>query len=624
MLKALAKLRNQLWNYPDDLFFNPDSVSATVARAYKLSRPLSHFIFAGVLTVFIFLYAFGAYRALAGGRGSVLIEGVVVGIDAQGRIQIPSKISPLLPSAIQIEKDISELIYEPLIRYKGEGEIELVLAGDITRIQEGADYEFTVREGVQWHDGTRFTIDDVIRSLEIVSQLDDTNTNSYVQAIKQMAWEKTGENTIRICTVANRAVISDMTNKCSGVSGDKPILANFLELISIKIIPTHLAADINARTISQPDPILNRFPVGTGKYKFGGITGNVISLDMNTNYYQTKPQIKQIKFKLYKTDREAVAAIQNGEVHTFSTASTEFLAEIRDYEQIKPVLSPVLGNQYWAIYFNLRKNPDGSPLGPSFFQDVNVRKAISHAINRTDVLEVLSGVGEEALGPIAKASYFYNEKATWSTYNQAEAERLLAEAGWTRRGDQTLTKDGVKLSFNLSFVDSPDRKRVVESIRRNLEDIGIELIPAPRVLSELTTEVLTPKQFDALLYGMNTFIDPDRYELFHSSEAVRLNLSGYVGSDETVKIEGGTTVRLPRVDRLLEQGRSFDPLVAKANRKEAYDRFQELLAADSPMAFLYNPQFIYLTNSRVENVDLSNVGGIEQRFRNIDSWWVAY
>ncbi|MBE0573707.1 hypothetical protein IH575_02270, partial [Candidatus Dojkabacteria bacterium] len=121
---------------------------------------------------------------------------------------------------------------------------------------------------------------------------------------------------------------------------------------------------------------------------------------------------------------------------------------------------------------------------------------------------------------------------------------------------------------------------------------------------------------------MNTFIDPDRYELFHSSQSVDpgLNIASYIGSAETIQVKESQLERLPRIDRLLEVTRTFDPLQAKSERLRNYLDIQTLIAEDAPVVFLYHPQFIYYANTNVSHVDLSNVASVEDRFRNIENW----
>lgn len=626
----IYRFRDLLWDIPQSLFFDRNSFLEQLAALYRLTIPYSHFVLA---TVLVFPLLFGLQPVLAGNilnnDTQNLIEAVVVGLDGNGNLQSLSKINPLLTSAIQLEKDLSEIIYEPLIRYLPGSEIEPVLAKEINRLQEGAEYEFILRDDVYWHDGTKFGVQDVIKTLEIIAALDDQNpvfsNNTFVKAVKQMAWERTGQNAITLCTTTaelQATLTPELINrKCTGVEGEKPIIANFLEIIAFKIMPAHLIGDLNTLTIQTPQPLINRLPVGTGAYKFDTATSQSIILQRNDKYYRELPFVRRIEFRLFADIDSAVQALKNAQVHTLSTVSTQFLPTIDDFHQININRSPVLQNQYWGIYFNLRKNPQGEPIGPASIQDVRVRQAISAAINRELVIATLLNVGEEALGPIYSKSEFFNPNTTWYRYNFAQAEKLLDESGW--KIDPALgmrTKDNKLLSLKLAYADSFDRRKVVESIRLDLQKIGVEIIPEAMPLDKLSKEVVTTKLFDLLFFGMSTYSDPDRYELFHSSQSSNLNLSSYAGTDLTSKIEGNATVRVPRVDRLLEIARSVNPLTNKQSRIDDYRRVQDLIAMDTPVIFLYHPQFLYFSNRHLQGMDLSHATSLETRFSDIAKW----
>jgi peptide/nickel transport system substrate-binding protein len=399
--KPIYWVRDSLWSYPDFIWGTEQSLTSRFQNFYSLTRPFSHFISAFILTVLVGISSLYAKQIIfAADDSSRLVEGIVIGVDERGQLQKLSKINPLLPTSIQLEKDLSELIYEPLIKVEPDGTVTTILTETIIRIHEGSDYEFSLRDNVYWHDGRKFGVADVARSFEIVSQLSGDNANnSYVQAVKQMAWEQTGDSSIRICTTTadlQASLPADQKElKCSGVQAEKPILANFLELISIKIMPAHLSADLNTLTIDKPEPLINRFPVGTGRYKFEGANENAIFLSRNDNYYLQLPSITAIEFKLFRNELAAINALQNGEIHSLATPSTEYIREMGRYPQIIEHKSPVLRNQYWAIYFNLRKDLNGKALGPEFFQDKDVRKAISSSIDRQRILSVLLDVGAE-------------------------------------------------------------------------------------------------------------------------------------------------------------------------------------------------------------------------------------
>lgn len=647
----IYKVRDLFWNYPDFLF-GENSLRSRFTTLYKLSIPYSHFLLASFTFAFIiFLFGSSRYKAIVTVPNKTLIESVVMGVDSEGRLQRVNKVNPLFPTNIQLEKDLIDLIYEPLIKYEyveqpdGSWQplVTNVLASDVIRIKEGSDYQFNLKRGVRWHDDREFKADDVLATLNAVSNLNRAD-NAFIKAIKQMKWEKVSDYSIRLCTRG-----SDETATCNE-SRDNPIFSNFLELVSISIVPAHKISNLNENQINNSDADIFRSPVGTGKYKFYSADNSSITIVRNTDYIypmdQHQPTISTIKFKYYKTLEDAVKSIQNGESHSLASISVEFKNELDKNTNVNINLSPVLDNQYWGLYFNLKKDPNGDSRGPEFFQNVNVRKAISHAISRYEVIEnALLGVGDEAFGPITQKSEFFNKNAGWATYDPKEAKRILDQEGWTIKGNQKYrTNDkGEEMSFSLYFVNNFDRLNVARVIQKNLSDVGIRVIidrrqmpgqdsseesPSGWTLDEINREVLASRSFDAILYGMNTFIDPDRYELFHSSQSVDpgLNISSYVGSAQTVRPrenrqEGESSLEtLPKVDRLLEITRTFDPSTSKSERLSNYSEIQTLIAEDAPVTFLYHPQFIYYTNTNVTTIDLSSVASVEDRFRNIQNW----
>jgi peptide/nickel transport system substrate-binding protein len=642
-VQLLYKLRDLIWSYPD-LILGEGSLRTYVLRIYRISVPYSHFVSSCLIVLLVSSIFFNNVRLVFGNRASTLIEGVVMGADSQGNIQTLGKIDPLRASNIQLERDLGELIYEPMIKYEfddldGTAKIVNILAEDVVRIRQGADYQFSLKRDVYWHDGVPFTSNDVIATFEFVSKLDANN--AYIRAIQELRWEKLDDYNLRVCTR------SFQESTCEQ-SSDNPILSNFLELISVKIIPAHKIVGVDPAKIDVNIPELFRIPVGTGKYMIQSVGDNSILLKRNEAYHDKEniPSIEFLQFKLFSTFSSAVVALENGEIHTLSSVSGEFKRDLEQFPQINSSLSPVLYNQYWGMYFNLRKDPDGNTIGSKFFQDVNVRRAISMAINRdTLVSDALLGMGSEAIGPIPEKSEFFNRNAGWFRYDPTAARALLDDSGWTiKSGDiyRTNVQEEV-LEFSLYFVDSYDRINVAKSIQNDLETIGIRVIIDRREqpgqdasdkaasgwsLSELNNQYLLPRTFDAILYGMYTFIDPDRYELFHSGQSTDpgLNISGYVGSELSVQVrpdrkEGESAlITVPKVDRLLEETRALDSSSDAERRKQNYNEFQALLASDSPVVFLYQPQFIYYSHSRVKNVTLDGVSSLEDRFRHIEDW----
>ena len=656
--RVFYKIRDAFWTYPE-IFSLEKSYNKKIIKSYQSAVPYSHFFVAFLFFLSLTFFLLNPnFRNIIGTSKKVMFEAVVMGVNSDGLAQKINKINPILPSNVQLEKDLVNLLYEPLIKYtfvKGSeglygGGVQTILAEDIITILPGANYEFTVKKGIEWHDSTDnnkhyLTADDVIATFELYSSLDENiASNIYTKTLKQLQWAKIDDYTIKICTKPN--IRTD--NVCDNdKDASYPIFSNFLELISFKILPKKYASEISSSNIDSSAPLLYRKPIGTGLFKINEVDPSSITLSVNEKHrkYSEKMDIHFIQFIYYKTLEDAVSALQNAEVHSLATTSIKYKDRLEEYKQIKTYVSNVLYNQFWALYFNLRTKPDGSSIAPEFLQDVRVRQAISSAIDRENIVsETLRNTGSEAIGPIPKISFFFNKEAGWFDYNILRANRILDKTDWKfRNGDKFRTnKKGEVLSFSLFFVNSFDRKEVAKAIKNDLAKIGVDVkinksdqINKKAIdksfeewtLQEINDQVLSPGLFDVIIYGMQTFIDPDRYELYHSSQTryPGLNISGYESSEKTVdkreeRKEGESSViQVPKVDRFLDLARSFNPETGREARKDRYFSIQEIIAKDVPAAFLYHPQYLYFCNKALSNIILSG-NSIEDRFVNIQDW----
>lgn len=661
--RFLYAVRDWMWSYPD-VFAKDHPYRIRFEKIYASTIPYSHFLFSFTLVFILSLpLFFTRLPRILGVSDQVLIEGVATGVDDLGLPQKITKVNPIITSNNQLEKDIVNLIYEPLLKYtyqssidgRNVGAIKGVLAKNILTLRAGANYEITIKDNVFWHDHIpniserRLTTDDVIATFDLIKSLDE-NSSIYTKTLRQMQWKKIDEYTFRICTIPAIASVEICYNDNNESVQDDlgyPIFSNFLELIGFNILPKHKIGDINAINVNSTDPELFRSPIGTGKFKMEQVSPSFTRLKFFNNYHEILDDrtIDEIKFVYYKTTDDAFEALLNGEIHSLATTSTVFRDKAKPYNQIVEHLSQVLYKQFFGLYFNLRTNPStNKPIAPQFLLDMRVRQAISSAINRNNIISVgLNGMGAEAFGPIPNISYFYNKDAGWKTYGSLDAGKLLDEAGWTLKpGYKFRTNDsGEVMRFSLYFVESVDRRAVAEIIKEDLAKIGIDVLidrrqqpgqgtddPEFWTLDELNNSMLLPGLFDVILYGMNTFVDPDRYELYHSSQIQfpGLNIAGYKSSEQTVAKKGerqaneSSLVSVSKVDDRLEKARSFDPEKDIEARQEKYFEVQRILAHEVPVVYLYHPQFLYLHNRTLKNVDLTGAESIEDRFLNLEKW----
>ena len=137
------------------------------------------------------------------------------------------------------------------------------------------------------------------------------------------------------------------------------------------------------------------------------------------------------------------------------------------------------------------------------FQDKRVRKAMSYAIDKQELVDgVLLGLGKSASGPYKPGTWVYNDKVERYDFNPQKARELLAEAGWKdTNGDGLLDKDGKPFEFSIMTNQGNDsRAKTVEIIQKKLKEIGITV--KPRVMEWASfLQRIDKKDFEAVVLG---------------------------------------------------------------------------------------------------------------------------
>ncbi len=467
--------------------------------------------------------------------------------------------------------DINDLIFNGLVKY----DKDLKLIGDLAERWDiensGRTITFHLRKGVTWHDGVEFTAEDCLFTYR---KLVDPNvatpySSSYMDIVKA---EVIGKHIFRVIY--------------------KEPFSPALESWGMGVIPKHLldGKDINTDSF-------NRKPVGTGPYKFKEwIAGQKIVLEANVDYFEGRPKIDQFIYRIIPDSSTMFQELLSGGVDLMGLNPLQYLRKsetrrIRDnYVKFRHP-----ANRYTYLGYNLT-NP--------LFSDVNVRRALSYAINRQGIIDgILLGIGRPCTGPFSDVSWAYNRKAPDYEYDPDRARRLLAGAGWRDRdNDAVLEKDGRPFRFTImTNQGNNERIRTAEIIQQNLKAVGIDV--NIRVMEwQAFLEQIDKRSFDAMILGWSMGRDPDLYDIWHSSKTKKgeYNFIGY---------------KNPEVDRLLVEGRRiFD--VEK--RKKIYYRIHEILAAEQPYAFLYVPDATPIVHKRFKGIMVAPAGIMY----NLREWYV--
>jgi len=482
-------------------------------------------------------------------------------IMVEGSIGDASNLIPLL-SSDSTSHEIGGLIYNGLVKYDKNLNIigDLAESWDISR--DGLVITFHLRHNVRWHDGQPFTAEDVLFTYQLT--VDPRTPTAYAGDFLK---------------VKKAEALDDYTFRATY---DKPF-APALMSWGNAILPRHLLA---GQDITRTP--LARKPIGTGPYKFKEwITGQKIVLVSNTDYFEGRPYIDGYILRIIPDMATMFLELRAGGIDRMSLTPLQYTRQTenplfrRDYKKFR-----YLSFAYTFVGYNI-KNP--------LFADRRVRQALALAIDKEEIIQgVLLGLGKPATGPFKPGTWAYNQNVMTFPHNPGKARALLAEAGWLDRdGDGLLDRDGQPFAFELLVNQGNEvRGKCAEIIQRRLAEIGISVKIRVVEWAAFVNDFINKRRFDATILGWTIPLDPDLYDVWHSTKTGPQELNF-------------TSFKNEEVDRLLEKGRSTFNL---EERKKCYYRIQEILAEEQPYTFLYVPDALPIIQSRFRGIELAPLG----------------
>jgi len=489
----------------------------------------------------------------------------------RGDIGDASNLIPLLASD-SASHAVGGMVFNGLVKYDKDMNIagDLAESWDIT--QNGLVITFHLRKGVKWHDGKPFTAADVLYTYQVTT--DPKTPTAYAgDFLKTKKAEALDDYTFR-------------------VTYDKPFAPALISWASA-IMPKHL---LEGKDITKSP--LARHPIGTGPYKFKEwVAGQKIVLASNDDYFEGRPYLDGRITRIIPDTATMFLELRAQNIGMMGLTPLQFMRQT-DNNLFKENFNKYryLAFAYTYMGYNL-KNP--------LFTDKRVRQAISYAIKKDEIISgVLLGLGKPATGPYKHGTWAHNDKVKTYDYDPAKARDLLRQAGWAdANGDGILEKDGKPFEFEiLTNQGNETRQKCAEIIQRQLKEVGISAKIRVLEWSAFVTNFINKRRFDAVILGWTIPLDPDAYDVWHSSKTKpeELNFVSYNNKE---------------ADEMLEKGRStFD----QAERKKYYDRFQEILAEDQPYTFLYVPDELIIISNRIRGIKPEPIGiGY-----NFDKWYV--
>jgi peptide/nickel transport system substrate-binding protein len=490
----------------------------------------------------------------------------------QGSIGDASNLIPMLASD-SASHGIAGLIFNGLVKY----DKDLKLVGDLAKSWEvspdGLTITFKLRHGVKWQDGKECTAEDIMFGYQTI--INPNTRTAYSGDYKE---------------VKEARVIDPHTFQVTYRRAFAPGLSSWGTLI---VLPKHLleGQDINTTPFS-------RKPIGTGPYKFKEwTTGEKIVLEANPNYFEGRPFIDGFVYRIIPDPATMFLELKSGGIDFMGLTPLQFKRQTDTYKMHRDFRKyEYLAFAYTYLGYNLKDWK---------FQDLRVRQAITHAIDKREIIDgVLLGLGLIATGPYKPDTPWYNPRVKDYPYDVDKAKKLLAEAGWKNSGKGgTLEKEGKPFEFTiLTNQGNEARARCAEIIQRRLAAVGIKVKIRTVEWAAFINDFIDKKNFEGVILGWTLGQDPDIYDIWHSTKVgeKELNFISYKNKE---------------VDSLLEKGRyTFDQKV----RKACYDRIQEILAEEQPYSFLFVPNALPIIHARFHGIEPAPAG----ISYNMDKWYV--
>jgi peptide/nickel transport system substrate-binding protein len=274
--------------------------------------------------------------------------------------------------------------------------------------------------------------------------------------------------------------------------------------------------------------------VGTGPLKFqetneGEGTSTFVK---NPDYYDDIAVIDTFIFTTAGDETAAVEALRAGEIDFYENVPPTDVASLQAPDQGTDVK---IYDTYSFSWYGYNLDPAKTP----FFQDVETRRALLHALDRQSMVDnILLGFAEVAQGtqPVLSPAYAPESITTKYTFDVAKAQELLTAAGWADSdGDGILERDGQPFSFQIMYASgSATSDQIVAFVQDSWKAIGVDAQPNPVDFSTVLVPALT-ENFDFQLVFLGFSWDPtgDQSAMF-STDAYGQGFNAMKYSNPTV------------------------------------------------------------------------------------------
>lgn len=406
------------------------------------------------LILSIILSACGSVKALQDEEdGKSYMEEGKLAIEAELNIPLTrlSSLDPLNNTNFSYY-NFSKLIYQSLFELDTSFKPVPLLVENYRIGDEGRTIEIQLKDDIYWHNGDKFTARDVEFTIEQLKNLEDVSIYSKILTSGLGSFNRANIKNIIRTKVVDETRIEIYFDKLYG---------NNLELLTFPIV--------NEKSYLSDGRYL---PIGTGPFTYLDYNASqAISLIKNDNYWDGDVGITKINGKIFENEESILMAFENGRVDFAYSIGVD----LKEYEKNPNInILEYISPEYEFLGYNFGKDLLSGEDGRA------IRKAIYYGIDRQEIIEeVYLGHASQVDTPIYPQSYLTQGVTNTYGYNKGKAKDILKGIGFEEIGRDGVLQDslGRKLSFQLvTNYSNPDRRQTAEIIKRNLQDIGIEIV----------------------------------------------------------------------------------------------------------------------------------------------------
>ncbi len=364
----------------------------------------------------------------------------------------------------------------------------------------------------------------------------------------------------------------------------------------MRIMPAHLLGHMPREELKTA--AFGRHPIGSGRYRFARWrAGSIIELVADTTNYRGRPKLDRLIWTVAPDPSATTTQLFTGAVDFLPYIAPTAIGDLAKHPEVTPVRMPAL--QHGFLGFNLTQG--GNAARPHrLFGDRDLRRALSMAVDRDRIVaSVFDTLGKVSRGPLPSALAAADTTVPQIPYDVDAARRALDSLGWlvTSR-DSIRRRSGQPLRFSIiTPTSSAPRRRVAVLLQEQLRLVGAQVDIEPLEFNAVN-ERINSGNFDAVLWvfvydpspssirqGWNATGTPDR----NGS-----NYTRYASAEFDAAVDSATGGR--------------DPAAARQHFRRAL----EIIVADAPAIWLYEPAIVAGLHERVQPTGM-----------RADAWWAG-